>query len=110
MQAHQHAQSKTSLKSSRLLSKETDELQLHCSSCVLLRAESCAQADQQAQSKAKQELKAFLLSNEENKRLREQAKEQEKADNLRYMAQHAEILAKEEKASPGIACACVCVC
>ena len=58
------------------------------------------QADQQAQVKAKQELKNFLLSNEENKRLKEEAKEQDRLSDIRYNAQHAEQLAKEEKVPP----------
>ena len=55
------------------------------------------QAEQQTQARAKEELKALLLSNEENKRLKEAAKEADRADNLRYMAQQAEIMAKEER-------------
>ena len=66
---------------------------------MLSHAAPASQADQQAQVKAKQELKNYLLSNEENKRIKEEAKEKDRLSDMRYNAQHAEILAKEEKVS-----------
>ena len=79
-----------------VLGSQPCTLRLHGTSCSSGRLTS-AQADQHAHAKAKAELKTFLLSNEENKRIKEQTKERDRADDMRYNAQHAEILAKEEK-------------
>ena len=55
------------------------------------------QAEQHAQAKAKENLKTFLLENEENKRLKEEAKEADRKDNIRYMVQQTEKMNKDEQ-------------
>lgn len=54
---------------------------------VCLCGRLCFQAEEQAATKAKADLKAFLLSNEVNKRTKEEAKLKEREDDLRYQRQ-----------------------
>ncbi|EFN54646.1 hypothetical protein CHLNCDRAFT_135206 [Chlorella variabilis] len=55
------------------------------------------EAEAAAKAKAKEELKAFLLSNEANKKIKEEQAEVERQEDVRYMQQQAAQLDKQER-------------
>jgi tripartite-type tricarboxylate transporter receptor subunit TctC len=55
------------------------------------------QAEAEQRAKAKEDLKAFLLSNEVNKKIKEEQAERERQEDVRYMQQQAAQLDRQER-------------